>query len=115
MLEIIQEWRLDPEEEEPWRNAATQFRLPYWDWARKQEYSQNFAIPIVCTLETIDIIVPGGKTIQVANPLVGFQNPMVNSKGEHVVMGDPSMKENAIKNDPILPPPPGTETLPVST
>jgi hypothetical protein len=110
MQDIIEGWHLtDSKEEATWRDAANQFRLPYWDWARRQEYAQNFAIPQVCTLDVIDIIMPGGKTTTIPNPLVEFRNPKVDSKGNHVTMGDPSMGPNAIKDDTD-----GTEPLPVS-
>ena len=65
MLGLIVDWHktlhLDPQEEDTWRGAASQFHLPYWDWARKQVYAQDFAIPQVCAWDTVDIIMPNGQ------------------------------------------------------
>ena len=113
MEKLINDWQLaDPAVEKIWRQAASQFRLPYWDWARKQEYAKNFAIPQICTLEYIEIPMPSGGIVSVPNPLVSFQNPKTDSKGDHVPMGDPLMKENAIQDDTDVAP--GTDILPVS-
>ena len=93
MIQMIHDWKLsDLEEEEIWRKAANQFRLPYWDWARKQEYTGNFGIPQVCTVDSINIIMPGGQSKPFPNPLIKFQNP------SNVAMGDTSMKANAISD-----------------
>lgn len=110
MRDIIDSWHLPGEEEERWHMAASQFRLPYWDWAQKQEYRGDFALPQVCTLDSVNIVVPGGqKTI--FNPLVKFTNPKTVN-GKSVPMGDPAMGENAIKDDTDVPA--GWEPLPVS-
>ena len=97
MIQMIHDWKLsDPEEEKIWRKAANHFRLPYWDWARKQEYTGNFGIPQVCTVEFVNIIIPGGLSKLFPNPLIKFSNP------GNVAMGDKSkMKQYAIKeHDP---------------
>lgn len=106
MGDLIASWHLSGAEEQTWRMAASQFRLPYWDWAQKQVYWKNFAIPQVCTLEDIDVILPGNQTKTIPNPLVGFTNPT------QVPMGDPSMGPNAIKDDTDVPS--GWAPLPVS-
>ena len=112
MIDLIKGWRasgrlVDRREEELWMNGAYQFRLPYWDWARKQSYDGNFAIPEVCILEKLEIILVGGKTDpNFPNPLVGFTNP------RGVAMGDSSMGVNAIKDDVDEQDP--SNTLPVS-
>jgi hypothetical protein len=113
MENLINDWQLaDPAVEKIWRQAASQFRLPYWDWARPQEYTKNFAIPQICTVENIDIPMPSGGIASIPNPLVGFQNPKTDSEGHNVPMGDPLMKEYAIQDDTDVDP--GTDILPVS-
>ena len=109
MNQIIQQWiddkvLNDTAEIMAWRQAASRFRLPYWDWAQKQKYSNSFGISELCTLDTVDIIEPGGKEIPYDNPLVSFTNPT------GVAMGDPSMEKNAIKDHKNPP----YDTLPVS-
>ena len=102
MLEIIASWEsIDTEERKTWRNAANQFRLPYWDWARTK------AIPSICRDAEINILMPGNQPQkQVTNPLAKFRNP------KNVAMGDPSMKENAIQDDKDVAE--GSHILPVS-
>lgn len=103
MQQMIQKWKdtgrlTDPREQEAWRYAASRFRLPYWDWARKQEYAGTFAIPQVCTMDTLNIIMPGGKKEVFTNPLVKFENPTVKD-GKHIAMGDERMRLNRIAHD----------------
>ena len=99
MLDIIRVWKednlfADPDEEALWNNAVKLFRLPYRDWARKQEYVANFGIPQICTLETVSIAAPGGKVDKdFLNPLIRFRNP------KNIAMGDASMGEYAIEAD----------------
>src|ERR1700744_4602568 len=99
---LITSWNLSGPEKDIWTTAASQFRLPYWDWARKQPYLGNFGIPQICTLDSIGIIMPGGATQPTANPLVGFTNPTLVG-GKNAAMGDPIMGVNAIKADATLP------------
>ena len=103
MNQIIKDWitegvLTDLEEQATWRNAASQFRLPYWDWARIQSYAGSFGIPQVFTVDSIPVIKPGGLIEEFPNPLVKFRNP------ENVAMGDISMGKNRIlahdPNDP---------------
>ena len=103
MLGLIEDWHktlhLDPQEEDTWRGAASQFRLPYWDWARKQAYAQDFAIPQVCTWDTVDIIMPNGqKKKDFPNPLVKFRNPPLKD-GKIIAIGDELMEKNKMKDD----------------
>lgn len=120
MNSIIDNWKLsDSKDEEKWREAANQWRLPYWDWAIPQPYINNFGVPEVCTYEDITISMPYGKTQTIENPLKQFSNPKKDAGGSRVPMGDPSMGVNAIKyDDPnvgITPPrTPRYHILPVS-
>ncbi|KAH7013796.1 hypothetical protein EDB80DRAFT_749421 [Ilyonectria destructans] len=56
MKDVIQHWKtkhgLPDSEAQVWYAAAEKWRLPYWDWARKQTYTQDFAYPEVLTQGT---------------------------------------------------------------
>ena len=108
MLEIIASWKsIDTKEKTIWLDAASQFRLPYWDWARTK------TIPWICREAKIDILMPGNQPQQqVNNPLVEFRNPKLDNQGENVAMGDPSMKHNRIPDDEDVKK--GSPALPVS-
>lgn len=96
MKDIIESWRLPSKEKQIWLDAANQFRLPYWDWARKQTYIGTFGLPELFTQEVVKILRPDGTyDDNYTNPLWKFQNP----KGPNVPMGDPSMGKWAIKDD----------------
>lgn len=109
---VDKKWQIPTSEVTNWKDAASQFRLPYWDWARKQEYAKNFAIPQVCTLDTVKVLLPGNKSREMSNPLAGFRNPKRNASGKSVPMGDPTMGKYAIKDDTAVPA--GSPPLPVS-
>ncbi|KIL88341.1 hypothetical protein FAVG1_08420 [Fusarium avenaceum] len=77
MNDIIDEWELDTAQATEWRKAADTWRLPYWDWARKQKYNQQYALPEVLIFPTTTTYPPSnprGET-NVENPFWGFQNP----------------------------------------
>ena len=95
MLETIASWTsIDAKEKDRWLDAASRFRLPYWDWA------QTKTIPRICREAKITIHMPGNQLKQqVNNPLVAFRNPKLDSQGKNVAMGDPSMGHNAIQDD----------------
>lgn len=99
MLSIIDQWRDNgvfseiPHEEQLWRDAASEFRLPYWDWAKRQADTGKCALPHIFAIEEVEILIPGGGRELFTNPLVCFVNPSGKP------MGDVSMKENAIPDD----------------
>lgn len=77
MNDIIDEWKLDTAQATEWKKAADTWRLPYWDWARKQKYNQQYALPEVLIFPTTTTYPPNnprGET-NVENPFWGFQNP----------------------------------------
>ncbi|KAI3577567.1 common central domain of tyrosinase-domain-containing protein [Fusarium oxysporum f. sp. albedinis] len=47
MKEIITEWSLNSAQAAEWEEAADTWRLPYWDWARKQKYNEKYSLPEV--------------------------------------------------------------------
>ncbi|KAL2675750.1 hypothetical protein Neosp_011941 [[Neocosmospora] mangrovei] len=81
MKAIIEEWKLEKDEDSIWREAADTWRLPYWDWARHQVYAETFALPEVLTMAAVKIFPPESKTDlyndreAYPNPLYGFDNP----------------------------------------
>src|SRR5436305_3178099 len=98
MMDIIKT-DVPTHEQGPWEIAASQWRLPYWDWAAHQPYIKNYGLPEICTLEKINIVLPNSnhEKVPVDNPLWKFSNP----SGKQ--MGDPSMGKLAIPADDIFP------------
>jgi hypothetical protein len=74
MHEIIDAWKLDASQATEWNNAADTWRLPYWDWARRQPYNNEFSLPYALTLDLVRIYPPTGE-VNHPNPLWGFDNP----------------------------------------
>lgn len=52
-----------------WRQAASTLRLPYWDWAS----GQVPAVPNSLTSQRIRVTRPGGRTLQIRNPLYSYR------------------------------------------
>ena len=96
MLDLIKGWNLNEADRLIWTKAAYDFRLPYWDWARKQDYVRDYGIPQLCTFERVSIIMPGPDSTprEIPNPLVKFVNR--NKDGKEVAMGDASMGTNRV-------------------
>ena len=88
-----------------WTKAASQFRLPYWDWAQFSE------IPDICKEPQWSINKPkiGGGTVTESfdNPMVKFRNPLQDYDSErpegdrwrNVSMGVALMGLNAVPDD----------------
>ncbi|KPM45298.1 hypothetical protein AK830_g1254 [Neonectria ditissima] len=77
MNDIIKEWNLDGPQKTEWKQAADTWRLPYWDWARKQSYNQQYSLPAVFLVDQVTIYPPDKPQGQtgVLNPFWGFTNP----------------------------------------
>lgn len=73
--------------EEDWNNSALIFRLPYWDWARKQTYNCKFSLPEVLTMTQVYIRPPSGWEITL-NPLWEFENPQKDAKHQPLPFGE---------------------------
>lgn len=97
MNEVVTHWirghGLPDEEAEIWYKEAEAWRLPYWDWAARQTYAEDFACPEVLVQGPVRIYPPalvrdrypeGGLY---ANPFWGFNNPVRYEDGED--QGDP--------------------------
>ncbi|TVY78681.1 Tyrosinase [Fusarium oxysporum f. sp. cubense] len=77
MKEIITEWSLDSAQAAEWEEAADTWRLPYWDWARKQKYNEKYSFPEVLMFKFVTIYPPQkpeGLT-DITNPFYEFRNP----------------------------------------
>ena len=105
MVEIVHGWdpqKVSGDEKQLWLAAASQFRLPYWDWARKQKYTDKpkFGVPEICTKDSWPILEPGRdrKVVPFPNPLTGYNNPKMVD-GKNVPFGDASMGKYAIPDD----------------
>jgi tyrosinase len=126
MKDIIEEWKLEKDEDSIWREAADTWRLPYWDWARRQVYAETFALPEVLTMATVKIFPPKSKAElyeeKYPNPLYGFDNPEKDKEtGDPLPFGKmPKGKEKYNINDnqkdknPIPNKPASDRVLPVS-
>lgn len=105
MKAIIEEWKLEKDEDSIWKEAADTWRLPYWDWARRQVYAETFALPEVLTMATVTIFPPKSKAElyeeKYPNPLYGFDNPEKDKEtGDPLPFGKmPKGKEKYNLND----------------
>ncbi|KAL6405092.1 tyrosinase precursor [Ilyonectria robusta] len=113
MKDVIKHWqdkhKLPDSEAQVWYAAAEKWRLPYWDWARKQTYTQDFAYPEVLTQGTVRIYPPAAvkeyypPNGSYANPLWGFDNPELDADGDPLPFGQmPEGKTKwNINDDPV--------------
>ncbi|KAL9087730.1 MAG: hypothetical protein Q9165_006497 [Trypethelium subeluteriae] len=108
MIELVTiDWKLESAEAQEWTDAANQWRLPYWDWAYKQKYCEDFALPLVFTSPTVRIWPPQSVLSRYPtpksylNPLWGFDNPETDDDGNPLPLGRmPQGKEQYnIKDD----------------
>jgi Common central domain of tyrosinase len=97
MLQVIAQSGLSAADQVPWKTAAQQWRLPYWDWAVKQDYlsPRNYGVPEVFTQQRVTILDFNGSQVQVDNPLWRFVNP------RKVAMGASSMAQFGIRGQPV--------------
>ncbi|KAJ5729093.1 uncharacterized protein N7483_003601 [Penicillium malachiteum] len=81
-----------------WKDAAKEWRLPYWDWASKQAYINDYGLPQIFTKERIDILDivndDPPTMVNIINPLSRFANPT------GVAMGDKKMGEFSLVGTP---------------
>lgn len=70
MAEIVDEWPDSPERDN-YTQAATTFRLPFWDWAVLAADGET-TVPDFFITPTIDVTLPNG-TETVDNPLYSYK------------------------------------------
>lgn len=90
-----------------WKAAVQTWRVPYWDWARKQSWPDgtgsyekgynNFGMPYVFMLPEVPIYLPGKPVMYYKNPLVDFENPK-KVDGKPLKFGDKALGDWAIKD-----------------
>lgn len=98
MKEVVQDWtklsRISDDEAKKWYATADSWRLPYWDWAAKQSYVDNFACPEVLTLPTVRIFPPESlsdvypQPKKYPNPFWDYENPEQDDDGNPLPFGD---------------------------
>lgn len=126
MKEVIDHWvkthDLPDEEALLWRSAADTWRMPYWDWARQQSYTEDFAYPQVLVQGPVRIFVPDAlkgfypPSGLYANPFWGFENPEKDDEGNPLPFGkmpptkrDWNIEDDPVKHDPAPPQDPKDE------
>jgi hypothetical protein len=82
---IINDWvsknGLPISEADEWYKVARHWRMPYWDWARRQKCHEDLVCPPVLTQGAVRIHPPTVIKNQFhqsglyPNPLLGFENP----------------------------------------
>ncbi|KAF6521758.1 hypothetical protein HZS61_013286 [Fusarium oxysporum f. sp. conglutinans] len=112
---IINDWTsehgLPISETDEWYTAAKHWRMPYWDWARRQRYHEELVCPPVLTQGAVRIYPPATIKNQFPrsglypNPLLEFENPEKDPKtGKPLPFG--SMPGNKakwnIQDNPIV-------------
>jgi hypothetical protein len=112
MKEVIGHWvtthGLTDAEAEVWIAAADKWRMPYWDWARQQSYTEDFAYPRILVQGPVRIYPPAQvkqfypPSGLYANPFWGFENPEKDENGDPRAFGDMpgKMSKYNIKDDP---------------
>ncbi|KAF4988852.1 hypothetical protein FGRMN_9526, partial [Fusarium graminum] len=112
---VIEDWvtgsGLSAADSEIWNRAADNWRMPYWDWARRQEHDQDLVLPKVLTEETVHIDPPA--TVRdlypadghYPNPFLRFENPEKDSEtGEPLPFGKLPRDKSGwnIKDNPAI-------------
>ena len=77
MLRLIGSSNLTAAQQAEWRASASQWRLPYWDWAKRQDYINppSYGVPQILTQQRVRILDFNGAQVEVENPLWKFSNP----------------------------------------
>jgi tyrosinase len=62
-----------------WRNAARQWRLPYWDFAKTSgpQATRRLALPVLCKSDKVVILNPAnpGTHMELPNPVYKYEAP----------------------------------------
>lgn len=100
MADVLEDLDPDIHERRLWEIAAEEWRLPYWDWARRRSYDGQFSLPQVFTKEYVSIRLPKGGISEVKNSLWGFDNPEKDGRGRPLPFGKmpPGKEQWNIKN-----------------
>ena len=87
-----------PEDQKELKDAADQWRFPFWDWASKKPQPggapPNYDIPLIIRDEYVEVRTPEGHG-NVKNPFWAFRMK------DGVAMGDPKLGANAVTRTPV--------------
>ncbi|KAE8393458.1 common central domain of tyrosinase-domain-containing protein [Aspergillus alliaceus] len=76
LMRVIVKETVPAEHKPEWENAASQWRLPYWDFAKGiiDSRTRTLGVPVLCTKDMVDILDPSKplSTITVPNPVYKF-------------------------------------------
>ncbi|CAM1500554.1 Fc.00g097160.m01.CDS01 [Cosmosporella sp. VM-42] len=120
MKEVIDHWvnnhGLPTEEGLDWLAAADTWRMPYWDWARQQSYTEDFAYPKILVQGPVRIFPPDAvkqyypPSGLYANPFWGFEIPEKDKHGNPLPFGkmpkgkrDWNIEDDLVQHDPAPP------------
>lgn len=71
--------KLPQDKQQDWHDAATTFRLPYWDWAEKKERGglDIYDIPMIAKDPRIEVVnlEDATTTVFINNPMYKFKMP----------------------------------------
>ncbi|EWZ99665.1 hypothetical protein FOWG_00085 [Fusarium oxysporum f. sp. lycopersici MN25] len=108
--ECVSKHELPISEADEWYKVARTWRMPYWDWARRQRYDEDLVCPPVLTQVAVRIYPPATMKNQFPrsglypNPLLSFENPEKDPKtGKPLPFGSmPEVKTKwNIQDNPI--------------
>ncbi|EXL58350.1 hypothetical protein FOCG_01893 [Fusarium oxysporum f. sp. radicis-lycopersici 26381] len=109
--ECVSKHELPISEADEWYKVARTWRMPYWDWARRQRYDEDLVCPPVLTQVAVRIYPPATMKNQFPrsglypNPLLSFENPEKDPKtGKPLPFGSmPEVKTKwNIQDNPIV-------------
>ncbi|RKL26868.1 hypothetical protein BFJ70_g11741 [Fusarium oxysporum] len=109
--ECVTKHELPISEADEWYKVARTWRMPYWDWARRQRYDEDLVCPPVLTQVAVRIYPPATMKNQFPrsglypNPLLSFENPEKDPKtGKPLPFGSmPEVKTKwNIQDNPIV-------------
>ncbi|KAL4862058.1 common central domain of tyrosinase-domain-containing protein [Aspergillus spectabilis] len=95
-LRALTEFNISPDRQAPWKDAAREWRLPYWDWALKQPYINDLGVPRIFTEDRVDILDFADNSPatmeNIENPLARFSNPTGVAMGDFALTEEPWSK-----------------------
>ncbi|KAM5350817.1 hypothetical protein ACJ41O_007322 [Fusarium nematophilum] len=120
MKDVIDHWvtkhKLADTEAKQWVASKDKWRMPYWDWARKQSYTEDFAYPQILVQGPVRIWVPDAvkeyypPSGLYANPFWSFENPEKDKYGHPLPFGkmpkgkrDWNIEDNPVTHDAAPP------------
>lgn len=69
-----------PQKREELKPALDSWRMPYWDWALRDNVTKELIIPELLEQNTVSVLRPSGLTETIGNPLLRYAFPMNDGK-----------------------------------